>query len=164
MGIYMNSISGGNTIGPLICGFVVESIGWRWHKWMAVIFTGINFVAVLLFVPETQHNRDISKSLGSEASFGTIQVCQLGVDHDCSRSEHYILTSLLSPTPARPLPPRNPSELKSPPDKEKPKSQAKPKPIRPSKSPRKPGSKKCLYGTNYPKTQAYGKCSSVPSL
>jgi MFS family permease len=35
MGLYMNSISGGNTIGPLICGFVVESIGWRWHKWMA---------------------------------------------------------------------------------------------------------------------------------
>jgi MFS family permease len=32
MGIYMNSISGGNTIGPLICGFVVQNIGWRWHK------------------------------------------------------------------------------------------------------------------------------------
>jgi MFS family permease len=75
MGIYMNSISGGNTIGPLICGFVVESIGWRWHKWMAVIFTGINFLAVLLFVPETQFNRDISKSLGSEISTGTVQVC-----------------------------------------------------------------------------------------
>lgn len=71
----MNSISGGNTIGPLICGFVVESIGWRWHKWMAVIFTGINFLAVLLFVPETQFNRDISKSLGSEISTGTVQVC-----------------------------------------------------------------------------------------
>ncbi|KAF2436447.1 MFS general substrate transporter [Tothia fuscella] len=57
MGIYMNSISGGNTIGPLICGFVVESIGWRWHKWMAVIFTAINFLAVLFFVPETRFDR-----------------------------------------------------------------------------------------------------------
>jgi MFS family permease len=75
MGIYMNSISGGNTIGPLICGFVVETIGWRWHKWMAVIFTGINFLAVLFFVPETQYNRDISKSLGSETSIGTNKVC-----------------------------------------------------------------------------------------
>lgn len=28
MGIYMNAISGGNTIGPLICGFVVQSLGW----------------------------------------------------------------------------------------------------------------------------------------
>ncbi|TID17432.1 MFS general substrate transporter [Venturia nashicola] len=74
MGIYMNSISGGNTIGPLICGFVVESVGWRWHKWMAVIFTGVNFVAVLLFVPETQYNRDISKSLGSETSTASILI------------------------------------------------------------------------------------------
>ena len=36
-----NAISGGNTIGPLICGFVVQSLGWRWHKWIAVIFTGM---------------------------------------------------------------------------------------------------------------------------
>jgi MFS family permease len=68
MGLYMNSISGGNTIGPLICGFVVESIGWRWHKWMAVIFTAINFLAVVLFVPETRYDRDISESLGAEST------------------------------------------------------------------------------------------------
>jgi MFS family permease len=67
MAIYMNSISGGNTIGPLICGFVVESIGWRWHKWMAVIFTAINFIAVVLFVPETRYDRNISESLGVES-------------------------------------------------------------------------------------------------
>lgn len=66
MGIYMNSISGGNTIGPLICGFVVESLGWRWHKWMAVIFTAINFIAVVLFVPETRYDRNISESLATE--------------------------------------------------------------------------------------------------
>ncbi|PSN63239.1 MFS general substrate transporter [Corynespora cassiicola Philippines] len=58
MGIYMNAIAGGNTLGPLICGFVVEGLGWRWHKWIAVIFTGVNFVAVLLFVPETRYDRD----------------------------------------------------------------------------------------------------------
>ncbi|KAE9972770.1 hypothetical protein EG328_004817 [Venturia inaequalis] len=40
---------------------------------MAVIFTSINFIAVLLFVPETQYNRDISKSLGSETSAGSVQ-------------------------------------------------------------------------------------------
>lgn len=60
MGIYMNAISGGNTLGPLICGFVVQSLGWRWHKWIAVIFTAINFIAVLLFVPETRYDRDLS--------------------------------------------------------------------------------------------------------
>lgn len=93
MGIYMNSISGGNTIGPLICGFVVESIGWRWHKWMAVIFTGINFVAVLLFVPETQYNRDVSKSLEPETSTGSIRVCQPGLYHKTYQYAQIELTS-----------------------------------------------------------------------
>ncbi|KAF2735170.1 MFS general substrate transporter, partial [Polyplosphaeria fusca] len=62
MGIYMNAISGGNTLGPLICGFVVQSLGWRWHKWIAVIFTAVNFFAVLLFVPETRYDRDWSRA------------------------------------------------------------------------------------------------------
>ncbi|KAJ9660984.1 hypothetical protein H2201_006712 [Coniosporium apollinis] len=68
MGIYMNAISGGNTIGPLICGFVVQSLGWRWHKWIAVIFTAINFVAVALFVPETRYDRTISSNLAPTVS------------------------------------------------------------------------------------------------
>lgn len=58
MGIYMNAISGGNTVGPLICGFVVQSLGWRWHKWMAAIFTGVNWLVVVFFCPETRFVRD----------------------------------------------------------------------------------------------------------
>jgi hypothetical protein len=57
MGLYMNFISGGNTLGPLVCGFVITGLSWRWHKWIAVILTGINFVTVLLFVPETRYYR-----------------------------------------------------------------------------------------------------------
>ncbi|CAK7199148.1 hypothetical protein SEUCBS139899_001820 [Sporothrix eucalyptigena] len=64
MGIYMNSISGGNTIGPLVCGFLVTTISWRWHKWIAVILTGINFLAVVLFVPETRYLRDAEQNVG----------------------------------------------------------------------------------------------------
>lgn len=52
-----NAIAGGNTLGPLICGFVVTNLSWRWHKWIAVIFTALNFVAVVLFVPETRYQR-----------------------------------------------------------------------------------------------------------
>lgn len=58
MGIYMNFIAGGNTLGPLICGFVVTGTSWRWFKWLAFILTAINFVTVLLFVPETRYFRD----------------------------------------------------------------------------------------------------------
>ncbi|KAF2476527.1 MFS general substrate transporter [Lindgomyces ingoldianus] len=78
MGIYMNAISGGNTIGPLICGFIVQSLGWRWHKWIAVIFTAINFVAVLLFVPETRYNRDLGKSRLDASTSGLASVSEEG--------------------------------------------------------------------------------------
>ncbi len=63
MGIYMNFISGGNTIGPLICGFIVTGLSWRWHKWIAVILTAINFLTVLLFVPETRYYRDENQNV-----------------------------------------------------------------------------------------------------
>ena len=65
MGIYMNFISGGNTLGPLICGFVITGLSWRWHKWIAFILTAINFVTVVLFVPETRYYRNESQSAGS---------------------------------------------------------------------------------------------------
>lgn len=67
MGIYTNAISGGNTVGPLICGFVVQGLSWRWHKWIAVIFTATNFLAVFFFVPETRYERN-SESRGTSAS------------------------------------------------------------------------------------------------
>ncbi|KAK5112425.1 hypothetical protein LTR85_011534 [Meristemomyces frigidus] len=57
LGIYMNAIAGGNTVGPLICGFVITGLSWRWHKWIAFIFTAVNFVVVLLFCPETRYDR-----------------------------------------------------------------------------------------------------------
>ncbi|KAK0667314.1 putative transporter in the major facilitator superfamily [Cercophora samala] len=57
MGVYMNFISGGNTVGPLVCGFVVTGLSWRWHKWIAAMLTGINFVTVVLMVPETRYHR-----------------------------------------------------------------------------------------------------------
>jgi MFS family permease len=67
MGLYMNFISGGNTLGPLVCGFVITGLSWRWHKWIAVILTGINFITVLLFVPETRYYRDEEQStIGQE--------------------------------------------------------------------------------------------------
>ncbi|GAB7324494.1 hypothetical protein MBLNU13_g08410t1 [Cladosporium sp. NU13] len=53
MGVYMNFISGGNTIGPLLCGFITSGVGWRWHKWLAFILTAINFLAVVFVCPET---------------------------------------------------------------------------------------------------------------
>ncbi|KAK8154929.1 major facilitator superfamily domain-containing protein [Phyllosticta citrichinensis] len=68
MSIYMASISGGNTIGPLICGFIAETIGWRWHKGIAAIAVGINFLLVVFFVPETSYDRDGPDTLSPSSS------------------------------------------------------------------------------------------------
>ena len=67
LGIYMNAISGGNTIGPLICGFVITSLSWRWHKWMAFIFTAVNWIVVFLFVPETRYDRSYLENAPSSS-------------------------------------------------------------------------------------------------
>ncbi|KAJ6196890.1 major facilitator superfamily domain-containing protein, partial [Bipolaris maydis] len=61
MGIYMNAIAGGNTFGPLICGFIVSNLSWRWQKWISAIFTGINFLTILCFVPETRYVREVGQ-------------------------------------------------------------------------------------------------------
>ncbi|KAK0734733.1 major facilitator superfamily domain-containing protein [Lasiosphaeria miniovina] len=74
MGLYMNFISGGNTLGPLVCGFVITALSWRWHKWISLILTAINFLTVMFLVPETRYRRDRSMNvadLGSDAPSST---------------------------------------------------------------------------------------------
>ncbi|OQN97264.1 hypothetical protein B0A48_16806 [Cryoendolithus antarcticus] len=62
MGVYMNSISGGNTIGPLICGFIITSYSWRVHKWLSFALTAANFLVVLFLCPETRYARSDAAS------------------------------------------------------------------------------------------------------
>lgn len=57
MSFYLNAINGGNTVGPLICGFIITGTSWRWHKWIAFILTMINWIICVLFVPETRYDR-----------------------------------------------------------------------------------------------------------
>ncbi|KAK4167220.1 protein HOL1 [Cladorrhinum sp. PSN259] len=57
MGLYMTFISGGNTIAPLVCGFVVTGLSWRWHKWLSVILTGVNFLTVVFFTTTSETPR-----------------------------------------------------------------------------------------------------------
>lgn len=72
MSVYMNFISGGNTIGPLICGFIVSSVSWRWHKWLAFILSFINFLAVVFVCPETRYDRSVINATSPSASSTSI--------------------------------------------------------------------------------------------
>ena len=67
MSIYMNAISNGNTIGPLVCAGIVTMLSWRWHKWIAFILTMINWIVVLLFCPETKYQRPSEQGLAVAA-------------------------------------------------------------------------------------------------
>ncbi|GAB7356033.1 hypothetical protein MBLNU459_g6651t1 [Dothideomycetes sp. NU459] len=117
MSIYMNSIAGGNTIGPLICGFVVESLGWRWHKRMAAIFTGVTWLVIFFFCPETRFDREESSQLSWTAPDATIRSydrdgAQTDPEKVMSTSEKIVSQS----PPGTPLatPPENPSSTSIP--------------------------------------------------
>ncbi|KAF2724697.1 MFS general substrate transporter [Polychaeton citri CBS 116435] len=68
MSFYTIAISSGNTIGPLICGFIVDSLSWRWMKWIAFILTLVNWLVILAFCPETRYDRSADNALSSGSS------------------------------------------------------------------------------------------------
>jgi MFS family permease len=43
----------GPCIGPVVGGFVSETIGWRWNEGIMAIFTGILLIFGTLTIPET---------------------------------------------------------------------------------------------------------------
>ena len=82
MSIYMLFISGGNTIGPLICGFVVSSVSWRWYKWLAFILTTINFLAVFFLCPETRYDRSAINSAAPSTTASSTSVSKFSDDEE----------------------------------------------------------------------------------
>jgi multidrug resistance protein len=40
-------------VGPMVGGFVGENVGWRWVEGVMTIFTGIVWIAICFFLPET---------------------------------------------------------------------------------------------------------------
>ncbi|KAK0674378.1 major facilitator superfamily domain-containing protein [Cercophora samala] len=43
----------GPSIGPIVGGFAGEALGWRWIQGITAIFTGLLWIACLVYVPET---------------------------------------------------------------------------------------------------------------
>ena len=41
------------SLGPVLAGIIAEKLGWRWIFWFLAILSGVNLVALTLFLPET---------------------------------------------------------------------------------------------------------------
>lgn len=61
----------GPVLGPIVGGFVGMTVGWRWIEGVMAIFTGVLWIAGVLFVPETytpiilrKHATALSKETG----------------------------------------------------------------------------------------------------
>ncbi|GAB7341845.1 hypothetical protein MBLNU457_g0165t1 [Dothideomycetes sp. NU457] len=50
--IFMTATTWGPLIGPIVSGFVGQSLGWRWTYWIALIIAGANW-PILIAMPET---------------------------------------------------------------------------------------------------------------
>ncbi|KAI9813841.1 MAG: hypothetical protein M1827_003631 [Pycnora praestabilis] len=68
LSFYIICLSWGNSMGPLCCGFTVSALGWRWYAWISTILTGVNFLSVFLFFPETRFDRRLDQQVDPETS------------------------------------------------------------------------------------------------
>ncbi|KAH8816731.1 major facilitator superfamily domain-containing protein [Xylogone sp. PMI_703] len=62
-GIQALALSIGNSLAPIICGFLVESKGWRIYHWLITALCGFNFLLVIFLSPETAYNRNLHSSM-----------------------------------------------------------------------------------------------------
>jgi MFS family permease len=51
MGIYIVGLNFGPVLGSLISGFVVQSLGWRWHLWVCSLSLEYNSLSFALSSP-----------------------------------------------------------------------------------------------------------------
>ncbi|CRG91796.1 hypothetical protein PISL3812_08848 [Talaromyces islandicus] len=73
MGIYAFTLAGSNYFAPVICGFIAEYQGWRWVFYWPAVFLGAIFVFLVLFMEETNYNRDIKVATDLPVTDSTAQ-------------------------------------------------------------------------------------------
>ncbi|KZV79773.1 MFS general substrate transporter [Exidia glandulosa HHB12029] len=66
MGIFAVFLSNGAHLSPIPCGFIAETVGWRWCFYLAAILHGVMFCIMLVALPETLFFRD-SKAMSHES-------------------------------------------------------------------------------------------------
>lgn len=52
--MYGLAVLGGNELGPMFSGFIVQALGMDWAFWIVVMFLAANFISIFMFMPETK--------------------------------------------------------------------------------------------------------------
>lgn len=76
MMIYTASPMLGPELGPVAGGFINQFTDWRWSFWVLVIWSGIQWVAILVFYPETYAPVSISDSCKAAEKNTELNVCR----------------------------------------------------------------------------------------
>ncbi|KAJ5584530.1 uncharacterized protein N7459_004330 [Penicillium hispanicum] len=114
VGMWNFGIIASVNLTPVISGYVISSLSWRWSYWLEVILCGILFVAVLLFFPETSFNRDAfqTEQMSEDAADpekekgGIVAVSDPAVDQSRSTSGS-LMACILGDSSLRPPAPHN---------------------------------------------------------
>lgn len=53
MADFILAINLGPIIGPVVAGYLTDSLGFRWMLWIVVILAGATFAVTLMFLEET---------------------------------------------------------------------------------------------------------------
>ncbi|KAH9827758.1 serine/threonine kinase 16, partial [Teratosphaeria destructans] len=57
MGVYAFVLAGSNFFAPMICGFINETLGYKWVFYLPAIFLGFTLVFLFFFMEETNYDR-----------------------------------------------------------------------------------------------------------
>lgn len=60
LGFFTLSVLAGAGLGQTSLGYVTNGAGWHWAYWVTFIAASINFLTMLLFLPETAYQRGLS--------------------------------------------------------------------------------------------------------
>lgn len=100
MGIWNLGPLFGPSIGPIIGGFLAETIGWRWDFWIVLIVAVVITALIEIFNKETNHRVLIQKKvdrLQKETGRTDLKSCYVGDDSGPSKAR-LLLNGLIRPT------------------------------------------------------------------
>jgi MFS family permease len=58
VGLWNFGVIASVNLTPVISGYVISSLSWRWSLWLEALFFGVVLAAVICFFPETSFHRE----------------------------------------------------------------------------------------------------------